>query len=599
MYVRILKTNGGTASYDVPRRSGDTPVAEMIRSDHVPSFQINDRVYTDELEALGEDTNERLSDAAEMYIQNHPQDYPDFASVSEIRWAKRVEPEVQVEGIKLILEGIPAGLEQRGLILSRGGFTYARVKVLGGAVYPEEGITVSVIPDEGSFGGGEVRLFADQSLAVPSLEKNFADGATEVIAHGDTDRPGESLPVLALAGESATGWVTVRAEYGGYTSDFRVFVSADGIVLGVPFVNRGELGNSLTVIAWITGETDAVFTGGAALDGMSCLGDDLSPELVFLSENKRIMVLRYTMDEQTALGWRFPAIETRRRHTPPAGGSGVQVKTHTVVKRPQFFLSLDLDTDSDNTGVVGDNPRTEEEREVASPMVRPVGERGPGLLRAVLPSYAPTGKLSLVRVSGPGVVRVLMLDEAGQEQVLLDLDQEESADIFAEAQARGNIPLIFEMTGEGADAFELRYEHNPFAFPVELVVAMSIGLLAPTLDGIDPSEGDLTQEMTVTLSGQNLQHVESVLLYYRGMTAPAGEQPPLRLAPVPVDPNGLSVTFTMPTRTWFNANGYSDPPTSGTDDPRAGITVWTENTQAGGRMQTLGTGQHFVVLPAE
>ena len=42
-----------------------------------------------EIEALGGDTLQRLTAAAEAYIQTHPGDYPNFARIVELRWAKR------------------------------------------------------------------------------------------------------------------------------------------------------------------------------------------------------------------------------------------------------------------------------------------------------------------------------------------------------------------------------------------------------------------------------------------------------------------------------------------------------------------------------
>jgi len=185
-----------------------------------------------------------------------------------------------------------------------------------------------------------------------------------------------------------------------------------------------------------------------------------------------------------------------------------------------------------------------------------------------------------VRASGPNVVRVLMLDEEGQEQVLLDLDQEESADIFAEAQARGNIPLIFEMTGEGTDAFELRYEQQR-AMPPELIIAQGLErpVVSPTPDPSNapldiPLAADGTGGTPVTLTGQNLQDVDSVSFFWPGLQmphpppgAPVPPWPP-RLPPESdVTPNtaGTRVDFNMPDRQWFIDNVLVDP---------AGKTIW-------------------------
>jgi len=331
MYVRILKTNGGTASYDVPYRSGDTPVAEMIRADHVPEFEIGDRVYTDEIEDLdaatagGGDTHERLRDAAEMYIQNHPSDYSDFASVIEIRWAKRVEPETQVDGIKLVLEGIPAGLEQRGLVLSQGGFTFGRVKVLGGAVYPEEGITVSVVPES----GGDARLSLDYAAT-------FETGEAELLMPGDETMPGESQRFLVAAGQTE-GWVTLRATYGEHVSDFRVFVSSVVVRMEPPVIllstedyDAGPTDVTFTI------EGEAEFTGGAAFNGLIDGGTDINAQITSISEDRRAMTACITPSSSAWISLLTVSVETRQR------SGGRQVKTHACVRTDERSPALVL-----------------------------------------------------------------------------------------------------------------------------------------------------------------------------------------------------------------------------------------------------------------
>jgi hypothetical protein len=91
-YVRIARTGGGTTSVDVPRRSTDAPVPAQIRESALPAFRIGSRVTGTEIAALGDDTLVRLTAAATDHLLAHPEDYPDFASVVEVRSAVRVGP---------------------------------------------------------------------------------------------------------------------------------------------------------------------------------------------------------------------------------------------------------------------------------------------------------------------------------------------------------------------------------------------------------------------------------------------------------------------------------------------------------------------------
>ena len=89
-YVRIARADGSETNVSVPRRSTDPPVSASIRADHIPAFSIGDQVTEAQIQALGGDTFARLVDAASVYIQTHPADYPDFVRVVNLHWAKRV-----------------------------------------------------------------------------------------------------------------------------------------------------------------------------------------------------------------------------------------------------------------------------------------------------------------------------------------------------------------------------------------------------------------------------------------------------------------------------------------------------------------------------
>ena len=90
LYVRIARTTGGPRGVDVPRRPSDPPLVVGISAAAVPAFRVGDRVQADEMEALGDDTLARITAAADAYLAANPEDYPDFASVDEVRWAQRV-----------------------------------------------------------------------------------------------------------------------------------------------------------------------------------------------------------------------------------------------------------------------------------------------------------------------------------------------------------------------------------------------------------------------------------------------------------------------------------------------------------------------------
>ncbi len=89
-YVRIATTIGSETNAAVPRRSTDPPVAALIRTSQIPAFRIGDQVTRAEIEALGSDTLARLTQAAQMAIESRPTDYPNFAHLVALQWAKRV-----------------------------------------------------------------------------------------------------------------------------------------------------------------------------------------------------------------------------------------------------------------------------------------------------------------------------------------------------------------------------------------------------------------------------------------------------------------------------------------------------------------------------
>jgi len=91
-YARIARTSGSAANVNVPLDGPEPPIVEAIRADHLPAFALNDQSTGAEIGVLGGDTLARLANAAEQYILNHPEDYPDFTGFLELRWAMRVAP---------------------------------------------------------------------------------------------------------------------------------------------------------------------------------------------------------------------------------------------------------------------------------------------------------------------------------------------------------------------------------------------------------------------------------------------------------------------------------------------------------------------------
>ncbi len=90
--VRIATAGASMTNVNVPNRSQDPPVEAMIRGDHMASFVIGNQTSGAEIAALGGDTLQRLTAAADAYLRSHPADYPGFTSVVELRWARRVSP---------------------------------------------------------------------------------------------------------------------------------------------------------------------------------------------------------------------------------------------------------------------------------------------------------------------------------------------------------------------------------------------------------------------------------------------------------------------------------------------------------------------------
>ena len=88
-YVEIARVSGTPTSVDVPARSADAAIVQEIRGEDAGVFRIGDQVTGDEIAALGGDTASRLDSAVRAYVQAHLQDYPGFADVLQIRWAKR------------------------------------------------------------------------------------------------------------------------------------------------------------------------------------------------------------------------------------------------------------------------------------------------------------------------------------------------------------------------------------------------------------------------------------------------------------------------------------------------------------------------------
>jgi hypothetical protein len=90
-YVRIDTGEAFPTNVDVPARSIDAPLDVTIRADQLPAFRVGDQVTGAEIAALGGDTLNRLTAAVDAFLRSHPADYPGFAAIVEMRWAKRVD----------------------------------------------------------------------------------------------------------------------------------------------------------------------------------------------------------------------------------------------------------------------------------------------------------------------------------------------------------------------------------------------------------------------------------------------------------------------------------------------------------------------------
>ncbi len=86
LYVRVRAAAGGERNADVPR--GGAPIVVALPAGVLPVFEVGDRVYADELGALG-DAGARFAAAADAWIRMHPADYPDVAGVSAVLWVQR------------------------------------------------------------------------------------------------------------------------------------------------------------------------------------------------------------------------------------------------------------------------------------------------------------------------------------------------------------------------------------------------------------------------------------------------------------------------------------------------------------------------------
>jgi cysteine-rich repeat protein len=87
--LRIARTSGSDTNVSVPLGTQEPAVSAAIRQEQLAAFAIGDQVTGSEIAALGGDTFDRLWAAAEAHVVGHPADYPGFASVLELRWAKR------------------------------------------------------------------------------------------------------------------------------------------------------------------------------------------------------------------------------------------------------------------------------------------------------------------------------------------------------------------------------------------------------------------------------------------------------------------------------------------------------------------------------
>jgi len=96
LYVRIATTTGGATSVDVPQRATDALVLASIPSDQVPEFTSGVHVTNAQIVALGGNTLQILTDAADAYMRAHLSDYPTFDSVIALVWAARIDGTIQL-----------------------------------------------------------------------------------------------------------------------------------------------------------------------------------------------------------------------------------------------------------------------------------------------------------------------------------------------------------------------------------------------------------------------------------------------------------------------------------------------------------------------
>jgi parallel beta-helix repeat protein len=95
-YVRIATTAGNATSVDVPQRATDKLVLASIPTDQVPEFVSGVHVTNAQIGALGGDTLQILTDAADAYMRGHFADYPTFDSVIAVVWAARIDGTIQI-----------------------------------------------------------------------------------------------------------------------------------------------------------------------------------------------------------------------------------------------------------------------------------------------------------------------------------------------------------------------------------------------------------------------------------------------------------------------------------------------------------------------
>lgn len=89
-YLDIARATGTSTSVNVPARSTDAAIVQLIAEADLAAFPIGTQVSGDDIDALGDDTATVLTSAATSYVEAHPEDYPGFTGVLRIRWARRV-----------------------------------------------------------------------------------------------------------------------------------------------------------------------------------------------------------------------------------------------------------------------------------------------------------------------------------------------------------------------------------------------------------------------------------------------------------------------------------------------------------------------------